>query len=78
MKGYVTMYCKNVHDVFKTFLWLLLIDVIEDTSEAFVFNTKLAFLTLLYNIDIESFKKFQQKIKLLPVRIEVTTPTITG
>ena len=36
----------------------------------FVFNTN---LTFVYKIDIESFKKFQQKIKLPSVGFELTT-----
>ena len=43
--------------------------------EVFVFNTN---LTFLYNIDIEGFKKFQQKLNLPPVGFELTTATITG
>ena len=39
----------------------------------FRFNTKLAFLIMLYKIDIEGFKKFKkQKIKLPLVGIELT------
>ena len=45
------------------------------TDEVFVFNTNRAFL---YKIDIEGFKKFQQKINLCPVGVEATTPTIYG
>ena len=47
-------------------------------TKVFVFNTNLAFLTLLYKNDIEGFQKFQQKINLPPVGIELTTPTING
>ena len=42
--------------------------------EVLVFNTYLAFL---YKRDIKGFIKFQQKIKLSPVGIELTT-TIYG
>ena len=38
-------------------------------------NTNLTFLALLYKIDIEGFQN-QQKIKLPPAGIELTTPTI--
>ena len=41
----------------------------------YVFNTN---LTFLYNIDIQGFKKFQQKIKLPRVGFELTTAAITG
>ena len=40
----------------------------------FVFNTN---LTFLYKIDIEGFKKFEQK-KLPPVGFELTTAAVTG
>ena len=43
--------------------------------EVFVFNTNLAFL---YKIDIEGFKNVSAKLKLPPVGIELTTPTIKG
>ena len=43
--------------------------------EVFVFNMNLAFLVFLY---IEGFKMFQQKTKLPPMGLELTTPTITG
>ena len=39
----------------------------------FVFNTN---LTFVYKINIEGFKKFQQKIKLPPVGFELTTAAI--
>ena len=45
------------------------------TDEVFVFNTNLAFL---YKIDIEGFRKLQEKIELHPEGIELTTPTIFG
>ena len=41
-------------------------------------DINLAFLTFLYKIGIKGFKKFQQKIKLSPVGIELKTPTIYG
>ena len=48
---------------------------IKQTIGFFVFITN---LTFLYKIDIEGFKKFQQKIKLPPVGFELTTAAITG
>ena len=46
------------------------------TFGVFVFNTNLAFL---YKIDHSGvLKKIQQKIELLPVGTELTTPTMTG
>ena len=45
--------------------------------EFFLNNTNLTFLVFLYKID-NRVLKFQQKIKLPPVGIELTTPTITG
>ena len=51
----------------------------KNTDRGFRFhNTILAFLTFLYKIDIEGFKKFQQKIKLPPMGIELTTSTVKG
>ena len=50
----------------------------NDSVKVFVFNTNLAFLTFLHKIDNKGFKKFLQKIKLPPVGIELTTPTING
>ena len=43
--------------------------------KVFVFNTN---LTFLYNIDIKGFEKFQHKIKLPIVGIELKIATITG
>ena len=40
-----------------------------------VFNIN---LTFLYNIDIEGFEMFQQKIKLPSMRFELTTAAISG
>ena len=35
-------------------------------------------MTFLYKIDIEGFKKFQQKMKLTPVGFKLTMAAITG
>ena len=48
------------------------------TFEVFVFNTNQAFLTFLYNIDIEGFWKVSAKNKLAPTGNWTHKPTITG
>ena len=47
------------------------------TIEFFLNNTNLTFLAFLYKIDIKGVQN-QQKIKLPPLGIELTTPTIYG
>ena len=45
-----------------------------ETVEFFLINTNMTFLAVLYKIDIEGFKN--QKIKLPPLGIELTTPSM--
>ena len=47
------------------------------SSDVVIYNTNLAFLAFLYKIASRGFKKFQQKINLLPVGIEPTIWTVT-
>ena len=47
------------------------------SPESLLHNTNVTFLAFLYKFDIKGFQN-QHKIKLLPVRIELTAPTIYG
>ena len=61
-------FCFKQNDSYKTAQSLI-------PFEDFIFNTYLGFM---YKTDIEGLKNFQQKKKLLLVKIKFTTPTING